>query len=111
MLRIRHLQMSVNADKGQFGVKRDFADGMNVIRAKNWAGESTLLQSIVYALGLEGMFNPPHDVPLPHALTDYLEYREGKANVIDSMVSLEIENGEGSSLHCSEALRVSATDT
>lgn len=95
MLRIRHLLISVNTDKGQFGVKRDFADGINVIRAKNWAGKSTLLQSIVYALGLEGMFSPSHDVPLPHALTDYLEYEEGKAKVIDSMVSVEIENGLG----------------
>jgi predicted nucleic acid-binding Zn-ribbon protein len=95
MLRIRHLLISVNTDKGQFGVKRDFADGVNVIRAKNWAGKSTLLQSIVYAMGLEGMFSPSHDVPLAHALTDYLEYNEGKAKVIDSMVSLEIENGNG----------------
>ena len=95
MLRIRHLLISVNTDKGQFGVRRNFADGINIIRAENWAGKSTLLQGIVYALGLEGMFSPSHDVPLPHAVTDYLEYPTGQAKVIDSTVSLEIENGEG----------------
>ncbi|MEQ1886594.1 MAG: hypothetical protein ABL967_16135 [Bryobacteraceae bacterium] len=56
------------------------------------------MQSIMYALGMEGMQGPSHAVPLAHALTDYLEYKEsgkeGKAKVIDSMVSVEIENGK-----------------
>ena len=95
MLRIRHLNLTINTDKGAFGVKRDFSDGLNVVRAENWAGKSTLLQSIIYALGLEGMFTPSHDVPLPHAVTDYLETPLGRAKVLDSMVSLEIENGAG----------------
>lgn len=95
MLRIRYLLLTVNTDKGVFGTKRSFADGLNVIRAENWAGKSTVLQSIIYALGLEGMFGPSQDVPLPHAVTDYLEYRDGRAKVLDSMVSLEIENSMG----------------
>jgi hypothetical protein len=95
MLRIRHLLITVNTDKGQFGARTDFSDGLNVVRAENYAGKSTLLQAIVYALGLEGMLSPSHDVPLPHAVTDYVEYEGGKATVIDSMVSLEIENGVG----------------
>jgi len=93
MLRIRHLLITVNTDKGQFGARIDFSDGLNVVRAENYAGKSTLLQAIIYALGLEGMLSPSHDVPLPHAVTDYLEYEGGRAKVIDSMVSLEIENG------------------
>ncbi|MFZ0662384.1 MAG: hypothetical protein WAM66_06795 [Acidobacteriaceae bacterium] len=95
MLRIRHLNITINTDKGVFGAKRDFHDGLNVVRAENWAGKSTLLQSIIYALGLEGMFTPSHEVPLPHAVTDYLESSAGRAKVLDSMVSLEIENSKG----------------
>src|SRR5713226_585470 len=95
MLRIRHLLLTINTDKGQFGTRQEFSDGLNVIRADNWAGKSTMLQAILYALGLEGMLSPSHDVPLPHAATDYLEYSGGQAKVIDSMVSLEIENGSG----------------
>lgn len=95
MLRIRHLLITVNTDKGLFGTKQDFADGLNVVRAENYAGKSILLQSIIYALGLEGMLAPTHDVPLPHAVTDYLDQAGGRANVIDSMVSLEVENGTG----------------
>ncbi len=95
MLRIRHLLITINTDRGQFGVARQFADGLNVIRAENYAGKSTLLQAIVYALGLEGMLSASHDIPLPHAVTDYLEIGNERVKVIDSMVSLEIENSNG----------------
>ncbi|MDL5051810.1 hypothetical protein QQ054_38035 [Oscillatoria amoena NRMC-F 0135] len=98
MLRIRHLLIHINTDKGVFGTRQNFADGLNVVRAENYAGKSQLVQSIMYALGMEGMQGPSHAVPLAHALTDYLDYKEGskkvKAKVIDSMVSIEIENGK-----------------
>lgn len=104
MLRIRHLLLTVNTDKGTFGAKRSLEDGLNIIRAENCVGKSQLLQAIIYALGLEGMFGPSHNVPLAHALTDYLDYKEGKATVIDSMVSLEIENGKGEFLTVQRAI-------
>ena len=98
MLRVRHLLIHINTDKGVFGTRQNFADGLNVVRAENYAGKSQLVQSIMYALGMEGMQGPSHAVPLAHALTDYLDYKEGtekrKAKVIDSMVSIEIENGK-----------------
>ena len=97
MLRIRHLLIHINTDKGVFGTKQNFGDGLNVIRAKNYAGKSQLVQSIMYALGMEGMQGPSHAVPLAHALTEYLDFSvNGKkqvAKVIDSTVSIEIENG------------------
>src|SRR6266481_5309608 len=72
MLRIRHLLIHINTDKGVFGTRQNFADGLNIIRAENWAGKSQVVQSIMYALGLEGMQGPSHAVPLAHAMTDYL---------------------------------------
>ena len=108
MLRIRHLLIHINTDKGVFGTKQNFADGLNIIRAENWAGKSQLVQSIMYALGMEGMQGPSHAVPLAHAMTDYLEFKEkGKdltAKVIDSMVSLEIESGNGKFLTVQRAI-------
>jgi predicted nucleic acid-binding Zn-ribbon protein len=108
MLRMRHLLLNVNTDKGPFGAKQGFGDGLNIIRAQNYAGKSQLLQAIIYALGLEGMFGPSHVVPLAHALTDYLDYKEGKstakATIIDSMVSLEIENAKGEFLTVQRAI-------
>jgi hypothetical protein len=58
MLRIRHLLIHINTDKGVFGTRQNFADGLNVIRAENYAGKSQLVQSIMYALGMEGMQGP-----------------------------------------------------
>ena len=98
MLRIRHLFVKINTDKGVFGTRQDFGDGLNIIRAENWAGKSQVVQSLIYALGLEGMQGPSHAVPLAHAMTDYLDYKvdgkDARATVIDSMVSIEIENGK-----------------
>ena len=98
MLRIRHLFININTDKGVFGTRQNFADGLNVIRAENWAGKSQVVQSIMYALGMEGMQGPSHAVPLAHAMTDYLDYKvdgkDARATVIDSTVSIEIENAK-----------------
>lgn len=108
MLRIRHLLIHINTDKGVFGTKQNFGDGLNVIRAKNYAGKSQLVQSIMYALGMEGMQGPSHAVPLAHALTEYLDFSvNGKkqvAKVIDSTVSIEIENGKGKFLTVQRAI-------
>ena len=76
----------------------NFDDGLNVIRAENYAGKSQVVQSITYALGMVGMQGPSHAVPLAHAVTDYLDYKvngkDARAKVIDSMVSIELENAK-----------------
>jgi hypothetical protein len=98
MLRIRHLFININTDKGVFGTRQNFEDGLNIIRAENYAGKSQVVQAIMYALGMEGMQGPSHAVPLAHALTEYLEFlvsgKKTNAKVLDSMVSVEIENGK-----------------
>lgn len=98
MLRIRHLFININTDKGAFGTRQDFQDGLNILRAENYAGKSQVVQSVMYALGMEGMQGPSHAVPLAHAMTEYLDYyvagKKLNAKVIDSMGSLEIENGK-----------------
>jgi hypothetical protein len=95
VLRFRVLSITVNTDTGRFGVRHTFTDGLNIIRAANSAGKSTIIQSLIYALGLEGMSSPSHDIQLQHALTSYLDYPDGRATVLDSSVMLEIENGKG----------------
>ena len=98
MLRVRHLFININTDQGVFGTRQSFVDGLNIIRAENYAGKSQVVQAIMYALGMEGMQSPSHAVPLAHALTEYLEFvingQKRNARVIDSMVSIEIENAK-----------------
>jgi hypothetical protein len=97
-LRIRALDIEVDTSDGKYGARHTFAEGMNILRAENTAGKSTILRSILYALGLEGMMSPSHDVPLPHAVTSYIDLPNSKAVVLESRVTLEIFNEEGRSL-------------
>jgi hypothetical protein len=95
-LRLRTLELRVVTGDGVFGRVLRFGEGLTILHADNSAGKSTCLQSIIYALGLEGMFGPSHDVPLPHAMTDWIETAQGgRLPVLESQVVLEIENGQG----------------
>lgn len=54
------------------------------------------MQGMLYALGLEKMLSPRREVPLPHAMTSYLNRDDGqRVDVVESRVSLEIANGQG----------------
>lgn len=97
-LRIGAMTIVAVTDKGKFGCSHTFADGLNILRANNSAGKSTVLRGLIYALGLEGMFSPSHDVPLPHVLTEYIDLPNGNATVKEAYISLEISNSERNSL-------------
>ena len=99
--RVRQLRLIAETGAGTFGRELVFPDGLNLIRADNTHGKSTVMQSIIYALGLEAMVDPRHDVPLPPAMTDTLRDSDGREHAVsESYVMLEIENGEGSRLTC-----------
>src|SRR5437762_1548290 len=96
MLKLNRLLLEVMTSDGRYGADISFADGLNVIRADNSAGKSTCLQGAMYALGLEPMLGPRHEIPLPHAMTDWLDGEGGqRLNVIESKVVLEATNREG----------------
>jgi hypothetical protein len=109
MLRFGKMSISVTTDKGLFGLRHSFAPGMNIIRANNWAGKSTILRSLIYAIGLEGMFSPSQDTPLPHVLTDYIDLPDGDAKVSESWVSVELINAKNKTITVSRSI-AGATD-
>lgn len=95
-LRLRHLRMRAVTPAGPYGVDIRFEAGLNVIWADNTKGKSTCMQGMLYALGLEKMLSPRREVPLPHAMTSFLRNDdESKEQVLESSVSLEIQNGAG----------------
>lgn len=95
-LRLRVLVIDVNTSGGPYGVRLEFQNGLNVIRAPNTRGKSTCVNSIFYALGLEGMLGPSHGVPLPAAMTEELLTADGlKQEVRNSRVMLEVVNSHG----------------
>ena len=107
-LRLRAISVRIETRRGRVGMDLAFADGLNVLRADNSSGKSTVLQSIIYALGLEGMLSARRDIPLPHSMTDYVEVDGEILPVITSSVLLEVENGNGETIAIERSVKNSA---
>jgi hypothetical protein len=110
-LRFRHLRLRAVTTDGAYGADIPFVSGLTVLWADNTKGKSTCMQGMLYALGLERMLSPRREIPLPHAMTTYLNTDEEKrVEVIESSVSLEIANGDNQVITVSRAVKAS-TDT
>src|SRR5688572_25911938 len=97
MLRLEALELRIHTSDGPYGFLIKFESGLVVIKAHNTRGKSTTLQSILYALGVERMFGPKRDVPLPYVATTELKTAAGKTiPVLESAVTLQISNGKQS---------------
>lgn len=98
-LRIRHLRLRAETERGRFGADLAFSDGLVVLRADNSLGKSTAIKSILFGLGLERMVTArPTDI-LTSAMRESLIHDvESKAEtpVLGSWVSIEIEGRAGS---------------
>lgn len=75
-----------------------FNDGLNVLNAPNSWGKSTLMQAVMYALGLEGSQTASRRSPLGPAMTTVVETVSGRRAVIESYVTLTLRNSGGSYL-------------
>lgn len=90
---IEKLSIRTQTNDGLYGTDIPFTQGLNIIHAENTHGKSTCIQSIVYALGLEGCLGPSRKVPLKTALTSQLRVEGGrKVSVIGSKIYLQISN-------------------
>lgn len=93
-LRLRALRVRVATATRDLGCDLTFSDGLNVIAAENNSGKSIAMQSILYALGMEAMLGPRHDVPLPDAMTKEIS-ADGLTEAVErSEVWLELEGIE-----------------
>lgn len=80
--------------------RANFTPGLNVIQAANTWGKSTLVQSLVFGLGLEGAFSTSHLSPLGEAMTSVIDLDGQREAVVESSALVTIQNDAG------EALRV-----
>lgn len=94
-MKLRALKIEVATVNGDYGFSCEFKNGLNIIRGNNSSGKSTLLISIIYALGMEELLGSKGEKPLPYALKDYLPNDDEKYEIFDSHVWLEISNKEG----------------
>ena len=92
-MRLRQLDLTVVTADGTFGATVKFDAGLNVLRAENSSGKSTLMQSILYGLGVEGVMGPGKKVPLTPSVLEELEGPDGRLlQVLESQVLIEVEN-------------------
>lgn len=93
-LKIEQLSIRTSTNDGMYGVDIPFSSGLNIIHAENTHGKSTCIQSIVFALGLEGALGPSRKVPLKSALTGQLRKADGSmALIFESNIYLQLNNG------------------
>lgn len=85
----------VTTDAGKSEYYAQFKAGLNVLRARNSWGKSTMLHGMIFALGLEGAFTSSQGVSLTPALTQALDLPSGRKTVIEAFTSLTIKNSRG----------------
>jgi hypothetical protein len=97
-LRIHAVKITLATNKGQFGSLALFDSGLNVIRAENTSGKSTLINSILYALGLEILIGKRGIEATKPVLWSLGEYQGKEFNVVESFVELELSNESGTTI-------------
>ena len=93
MLRVNAISIKSVTTTGTVGFDSRFTDGLTVIRAKNTSGKTLLLNSIMYALGLEGTLQPGKQGILTTGLTRAVNVNGAELKVRESWIDLEITNG------------------
>lgn len=95
-IRIRAHKIEVDTEKGTYGVDLRYkTKGLTVIRAENSQGKSTILNSIIYALGMDAIVTAKHNSYLPFAVRKEIDTENGILPVLSSRVFVEIENDSG----------------
>lgn len=95
MIQLVDVRLDVATSVDRLGYSAAFSSGLNIINAPNTWGKSTLLQGIVFALGLEGMFSASRQAPLGEAMMRVVDGPRGRGAVVESSVSVTVQNGQG----------------
>ena len=97
-MKINALRIEIATTNGDYGFSCTFQDGLNIIRGNNSSGKSTLLNSMVYAIGMEELLGNTGEKCLPYSLKEYLPLDNERLRIINSRVIVEIQNKQGESL-------------
>jgi hypothetical protein len=93
MLLLKALKLEINTTAGLYGTTIPFLPGLNIIRANNTSGKSTLFQAILYALGFEELIGGRNEKTMQSVLKDIVVENGRNHQVIQSSVFLELYNG------------------
>jgi hypothetical protein len=96
-MRFRAVSIYVETEDGLIARYRtEFGPGLVVVSGPNSVGKSLLFQSLIYGLGLDGMYGSSHDHGLlTRAMTEEIRLGGEEHRVRRSSVAVEVESGEG----------------
>ncbi|MGW8365808.1 hypothetical protein ACWGK1_35340 [Streptomyces wedmorensis] len=110
-IRLVGIEIASRTDRGLLRYATELSPGLNVIAAPNSFGKSTLLQGVIYALGLEGMFSSSRKPPFGPAMLTLADFPDGyRSTVRESWVSLTIANEQGAVMQCKRFVRGDGVD-
>ncbi|MFE2086128.1 hypothetical protein [Streptomyces sp. NPDC059460] len=93
MLKLVEIEIASRTDLGELRYHTRFTNGLNVLSAPNSFGKSTLVQAVIYGLGLEGMLSASRQPPFGPALLTVADFPDGRrGRVRESWVSLTVSN-------------------
>jgi len=92
---IRRVRFQANTAQGLFGFSFKFGRNLTIIRAGNSGGKSTLVNSLLYSLGMEEIVGGKGEKFLPYAVKDHVEHNGVKIPISSSEILIEIENKAG----------------
>lgn len=100
MLQIEAIKVVINTEKGVFGRTLAISKGLNIVRANNTSGKSSLFGAIIYGLGFEELLGSRNEKALQSVFKSVVkEFVNGDRNpvnefvVTQSEIYLQINNG------------------
>lgn len=102
---IRGVAFRAETPEGPFGFFFEFSRNLTVIRAGNSSGKSTLINTLLYGLGMEEIAGGTGTKALVSAVQDSIEYEDRLIPILRSEVLAEVENAKGEVVTFRRAIR------
>lgn len=111
-LQLERFKIVLNTTGGEYGFECEFKSGLNIVRGNNSSGKSTLVNSIIYSLGMEEILGGKGEKTLPYALKEYVESeKKDKIKIVSSYVYLQISNKNSDVVTLKRAINSTDKDT
>ncbi|QQJ96406.1 AAA family ATPase [Burkholderia ambifaria] len=92
---IRAIEIRINSNGESFGFRCRLEPGLNIIKGRNSSGKSTLVNTLLYGLGLEELVGAKGERVLTSAVRDSFQYDGASRRIDESAVLVELQNAAG----------------